>query len=274
VIDIVVPATRKGATQRLIDSLVRGTRVPDQITVVSNEIDSLNPQGMNVRIIRFDTDAYGVGYRDVALRCNVGIYSSNAKYILISGDDQIASHVTVQAFGHRLEAGARTVWGHHRFTYFAGKTVGDIMSMPPTLGKSREQGVNRYHSFRSCYSGSFGAGADYLRSVGAFDMAFNCRHAGEDQHLGLRTDGRSVFIHEPPYWWHPLEEERWGAILKSNMCDSHELEEFVTNTALLMRGCAKCPFTETADESKLFWPALWVPYDHSKVETTVEQQWA
>lgn len=267
-VDVVATPTR--SPSQLIESLARGTVQPDTVTLVTNSDLEIETFGLVVRLLRFDSSDYAIGDRDVALRCNVGIWSSSADAIVFQGDDQIASPTMIEnSVGLLRRVGY--FWGHHRFTPFGGKSVADVMAQPPTSGRSREAGVNCTHSFRSCYSGMFGIHVDVARRVGGFDMAFNCRHAGEDQQLGRRLDGERVLIHDPPFSWHPEDPRGWEDLGRSNLCATHDLVEADINSARFMR-CRSCPFQQYAGtEEALFRrrePLL--PYDHRLVRVTEE----
>jgi hypothetical protein len=116
-----------------------------------------------------------------------------------------------------------------------------------------------------------GIHTEHAKAIGGFDMAFNCRHAGEDQNLGWRLDGMRVFIHEPPYSWHPEEREPWGDLGYTNTCDSHNLDKIEIEGHAFVK-CTKCPYRKFDDQKdKLFArDRPIISYDHSKMFTREE----
>lgn len=238
-VDIVAAPTR--SPQALVESLSLGTVRPDSVTLVSNAVFPIDNHGLNVRWLGFRSDHYAYGYRDIALRFNVAIWASEAGAIIFQGDEQIAPPEMVErSLG--LLGSTDHFWGHHRYTAFADKTVPQVMAMRAIDGRPRENGQNRPHTYRSCYSGMLGIWVSSAKAAGGFDMAFNCRHAGEDQHLGWRLDGGMAFIHEPPFAWHPEDPLPWGDLGPTNTCrDGHTLLEVDIDGHLFQR-CADCPY--------------------------------
>lgn len=270
-IDLIVTALRKDMAQRLVYSVSRGTMRPGMISIVTNEIDTLDPCGLNVRLIRFVSDVYPIGYKDVTIRCNVGLYTSEHQYVMFAGEDHVAALNTIETAAALLRE-KPFYFGHHRITTFNNKSVEQIQAMKPEEGQSREHGVNRQHLYQSAYSGSFGARRDVLEAAGGWDMAFACRHAGEDQQLGRRLSGDHVFIHEPPYWWHPSERYEWGKHQYTNLCDNHEFVLLKYNRFPFNK-CSKCPFYKyVGQDDQLFTvqePIL--QYEHSKVRVRIDE---
>lgn len=266
---IEVVATPTRSPSRLIESLSLNTIKPDLITLVTNGNHEIDTFGLPVRLIRFHSDEYSYGRNDVALRCNIGIFEAQEDYVIFQGDDQIASP-TMIADSIKLFKTKTHFWGHHRYVEFGTHTTGVIMAQPPTSGRSRERGVNILHGNQSCYSGMFGIRADLARRT-KFDMAFNGRHAGEDQQLGKRLDGSKVFIHEPPFAWHPTDPSPWEDLGPNNVCDSHTLDKIVIRGAYFLV-CLNCPWQQYADsEDRLFnvvEPII--DYDHSKMRIREE----
>lgn len=251
----------------LIESLALGTVQPDTVTLVTNADVEVRSFGLNVRLLRFRSQDYAIGDRDVALRCNIGIWESRADAIVFQGDDQIASPTMVED-SIRLLSTKDHFWGHHRYTVFGAKSVPEIMALPYTDGRPRERGTNREHLYQSCYSGMLGISVEAAKRSGGFDMAFNCRHAGEDQNLGRRLDGVRVFIHEPPFSWHPEDPPPWGPPGWSNLCVG---EHDVVQEGSFLR-CRRCPFRQYVGPSDdLFGGGdPLVPYEHGRVEVREE----
>lgn len=249
-LEVMAPAMRRDGAQRLIDSLAAQTRRPDAVTLVSNEMVAadLAWHGLNGRVLAFRSEAYAVGERDVALRGNIGIFHGTTSHILIAADDQICPRDGIAAWERAL-VGKPFAWGHHRL-FDGAPDVAALLDRPAETGASRERGVNVWHGYWSAYSGSFGAWRDYLMRAGGFDMLFNGRHAGEDQNLGRRLahhnrDGLRVFIHEPPFWWHPpfdAPSESWPAPGWANVCPDGAHSWVATPMAKgqLLR-CTRCP---------------------------------
>lgn len=272
-IDLVVPSLRKESVERLLHSLSLGTRRPGTVSIVSNEVDdSLETYGLNVRFIRFTSDYYAVGYRDVALRCNIGVFASEADMVLISGDDQIAAYDTIE-LGVELFRHHPFWFGHHRFVDFNDRSVEYISRLAPSEGIEREHPPNAYHLWQSCYSGSFGIRREVFEKIGGFDMVFNCRHGGEDQNLGKRllwqynkTD--RVFIYEPPFWWHPIVHDGWTKPVYTNLCaGAHAL-----TLADSFETCTRCPYKRyIGPEAALFGQSLIAPYDNDLVKIRIDR---
>jgi hypothetical protein len=267
-IEVVIPSLRQRPAEWLVASLTLQTQPPDVVTVVSNETQPFEVGDVPVRLLRFSSEVYGIGEKDVALRQNVGIYSSECDYIVIQGDDQVAPPSmiadTLQALADaKKKRHDDFIWGNHRLLDWSGKTMEEIRMTPMEDGKSRENPVPPYHhGFWSCYGGMFAAGTGFIQDFGAFDMAFNGRHANEDQQLGFRlsrhkgNDGSS-FIVEPPFSWHPMELRNGDVRARSpwlppisNGCGegSHSFGEALVK-GLKFLSCWNCPYTTYAGEA-------------------------
>lgn len=262
--EVVAPSLSPVQAQRLIYSLSLGQVLPEVVTLVTNEVDNLDTHGLNVRLLRFNSDQYPIGYKDVVLRCNIGLFFSIEDKVMQTGEDHISSDSTIKE-GQRLLQDNDFYFGHHRYIDIDALPIEELVVSSPSMGKSREHGVNRYHTFRSSYSGSFGYTKDKLIEAGGWDMAFMCRHAGEDQQLGRRIIGDNVFIHEPPFWWHPISNEGWGKPRLINVCEEHEF--YIDKS---FKKCYNCPFFKyIGNEEFLFQvrqPLL--AFDPGKVEVT------
>jgi len=273
-IDVIVPATRPGLIDRLLYSLSRNTVRPDVVTVVSNEVGAgIATYGLKVRIVGFSSTAYPFGIRDVALRRNVGIFASSCSHVLTFDDDQVAPADLI-AWSRKLLDQRPYFWGHHRFIDFGRYSVDELLELEPEKGRSREMPPNAYHFWMSCYGGLSGARRDLLETLGGYDLAFLGRHAGEDQDLGKRMarlvdDSDKVFIHEPPFAWHPEEKNPWSPPARTNLCESHDLVEVGFNGS---RGqqCRKCPYF-VAPEDSLLTGRLMMRFDPAKVDVTVQE---
>lgn len=268
-LEVIIPATRN--PHRLIYSLASGSRQPDLVTVVSNEVRPTGLLGMKVRTLRFESEEYCVGEADVALRRNVGIFEAEGDAIVFQDDDQTAPFDMIRHSAERLEAD-EFFWGHHRFVDYGAWTTEDLIMADPTAGVEREHPPNHDHAWMSCYAGMFGIRTETIRRHQGFDMMFGGRHSSEDQNLGRRllaergTD--RVFIWEPPFAWHPLKSpprER----MATNSCGDHRLD-FTTTNGVLFQTCSRCPYYAVAEPKALLGNTVVLPYDPALVHITKE----
>ena len=272
-VDVVVPAIRKREVERLILSLALGTVRP-RVLIVSNEVDPFFDHGLDVRILGFTSDAYCYGEMDVALRQNVGIFWSDADAIIVTGDDQIAPERMVESSIEALQT-SPIVWGNHRYVDTRAHSLAAITQYQPGLFRSRENPEPpAWHGWQSCYGGMLAADRKTLQGFGGFDMAFNCRHAGEDQQLGRRIalaagETWRVFIHEPPFAW--IDEAPttpWRDVdIKTNSCRNHRTFPVEVNGVTFHR-CNRCPYQVPVDETRIYEPRLLIPYDPKLVTVT------
>jgi hypothetical protein len=275
-LDVVVPAVRRATIGRLLESLGRNTVRPDVVSIVSNEVDArIETHGLNVRLLRFSSSEYPIGDRDVALRRDVGIWGSECSHVLTLDDDVVAPENLIETSLGLLQD-EPYFWGHYRYISLSGYTLERLSDLPPELGHRRENPPNSWHLWMSCYAGAFGAERELLEQLGGFDLAFSCRHGGEDQSLGKRLAAHvagtdRVFIHEPPFVWHPNEPDEWEPPAYSNLCQgTHDLEETTVN-GLPVSACRRCPWFTAADEARLFSGEVFLPYDPDAVEVTVDR---
>ena len=274
-LDVVVPAVRRATIGRLLESLAGNTVRPDVVSIVSNEVDpAIETHGLDVRLLRFRSDEYPIGDRDVALRRDVGIWSSECSHVLTLDDDLVAPANLIETSLALLRE-EPYFWGHYRYISFRGYTLEGLLELPPELGRKREDPPNSWHLWMSCYAGAFGAERELVEEIGGFDLAFSCRHGGEDQSLGKRLAAHvagteRVFIHEPPFVWHPAEPDAWDPPGYSNLCAAeHDLEDATLNGLPVTR-CRRCPYFAAVDESLLFSGELFVPYDPAAVDVKTE----
>ena len=275
-LDVVVPALRTTTIDRLLMSLAAGTVRPDAVSLVTNEVPTgIQTYGLEVRVLRFRSERYPIGDRDLALRRDIGIWSSECSHVLTLDDDLVASADLVESALGLLDR-ERYFWGHHRYISFDGYAPERLLELAPELGRPREKPPNSWHLWLSCYGGAFGAERALVQELGGFDLAFSCRQSGEDQSFGKRlaaeTTGREqVFIHEPPFAWHPTEAEPWGAAAYSNLCvGAHHLEVADLN-GMPVSSCRRCPYFVALDEELLFSGEVFLPYDPADVEVTVRK---
>jgi hypothetical protein len=273
-VDVVVPAVRRATIDRLLASLARNTVRPDVVSLVSNEVDAeIDTHGIEVRLLRFRSATYPIGDRDVVLRRNVGIWSSECSHVLMLDDDLVAPPDFVET-SRWLLRDQPYFWGHHRYLPFAGYPLERLLELPPELGQPREDRPNSWHFWTSCYAGAFGAERDLLEQVGGFDLIFSCRHGSEDQSFGKRlaehvAGTERVFIHEPPFAWHPTEPEDWEPPAYTNLCAGvHELEE-ASIGGIPVSSCRRCPYFVVTDDSRLFSNEVFLPYEPAAVDVTI-----
>lgn len=254
-IDIVIPTLRPQAVLWALESLAAQTRRPDFVTLVTNEIGAPpEMDGLPVRVLQFRSDCYPIGDRDLALRRNVGIFFSRATHVITFDDDQVAPANLVEDSA-RLLAGASFFWGHHRYIPFTGRSVPALQALSANAGRPREHPPNAWHLHLSCYGGLFGAEANMLREAGGYDMIFCERQAGEDQSLGRRLarmqGSEKVFIHEPPFAWHPEELLPWSEVRYSNLCQTTHDVVIDVVAGLRIERCKVCPHLRALDADLL-----------------------
>ncbi|MBO3751904.1 hypothetical protein J5X84_38040 [Streptosporangiaceae bacterium NEAU-GS5] len=100
-------------------------------------------------MLRPTSTRYVAAY-DVVVRRNVGIWHP-AGGIMGLDDDGLSAADTVAACRRLLEAEPYTR-GHHRHHDFGTDPHGParLAHTPPPAGRSREDGVNRWHLYHSC----------------------------------------------------------------------------------------------------------------------------
>lgn len=269
-VDVVIPAIRSdiGRLNGLLYSLGKQTRVPDRVTIISNELEmdrgesqKALPQWVK---LSFTSDTYGFGMGDAGLRRNIGIWESPCDIIIFQDDDQMAPPTMVED-SLAVLAGEPYVWGHHRFTDFVNREWDDIRLAPMESGEPRENGSNKFHLYFSCYAGMFGAWKQTLLDVQGFDMVWDGHHGNEDQALGRKLCGTTAYIHEPPFTWHPSDRSRTWSPVKTNFCPEHEFEHDSVDGVAIDR-CRHCPHWEVRDILRAIEaPTNIIPYDHSLV---------
>jgi len=275
-IDVIIPAVRAAAcVGKALYSLSRNSVRPQLVTVVSNELDDdLPTHGLDVRLIRFASEHYPVGDRDVALRRDIGIWLSPCSHVLTFDDDQLAPPNLIEAslaiLGRRPYC-----WGHYRFTDFSRYGLDALLALRPEQGRTREHPANAWHGWMSCYGGLFAAERQLVQAVGGFDLIFCGRHAGEDQNLGRRLAwhldrSERVFIHEPPFAWHPEQRIPWGTPRYTNLCPcGHRLEVTRRGWVDLLQ-CRACPYFEVV-RGELFGTGVAIPFDLDRITTRISE---
>jgi hypothetical protein len=275
-LDVVVPVLRTKTIGRLLQSLSLGVSQPDVVTLVSNEV-ALDTEtfGLPVRVIRFSSDTVPIGQADVALRRNIGIWASSGSHVVTLDDDLVAAASLVASSRDLLRVHPY-FWGHYRYISFRGHRVEDLVALAPDRGRPREFPPNSWHLWMSCYGGLFGAAADLVREIGGFDLVFSCRHASEDQQFGRRLARRisgtdRVYIHEPPFAWHPAEPEPWESPAYCNLCPTdHQAVNDVIGAVSVQR-CARCPWISITDESRVFADTVHWAYDPGQLTVDIIQ---
>jgi hypothetical protein len=280
-IEVVIPSLRQASTERLVSSLVLQTVAPDVITIVSNETQPFPVPGSRVRLLRFSSDTYSIGEWDVALRQNVGIYATECDTLIIQGDDQIAPPSMVED-ALRVMEGKDYIWGNHRLTDYADRSLDEIRLADKESGVSRESPAPpAWHGYQSCYGGMFAAKTDFIRDFGGFDMGLNNRHSNEDQQLGYRLMKRAgeekVLIEEPPFSWHGIElkqgdtraREPWLEPIRNGCVPgSHETVRAIIGGAIFLE-CQRCPYLAFADGPQmLFREQVLIRYRSKAVNTS------
>ena len=273
-IDVIVPVRRPQVVGRLLEALALGSQVPGRVTLVGHEVPlDLDPHGLSVRVLRPGGDTYAVGDRDVVLRRNLGAFLSDLDLLLFLDDDVVPARTTVEMSGALLQR-SPVVWGHHRFRSLDGLSVGALLDLSPAAGRSREDGVNRWHQWMSCYGGMAAFTREVIVEAGGYDMAYTGRHAGEDQDLGRRLSLRlghsgRAFIHEPPFAWHDIRSEPWAAASWTNLCRGpHDLGE-EQRSGITFSTCRRCPWREAKGELPHDRDEPLIPFDPALVEVAV-----
>jgi hypothetical protein len=240
---------------------------------VSNEVDpDLETHGLNVRILEFQSDTYPYGELDLALRRNVGVFHSRGSHVLIFDDDHVAPRDMIEAARALLEE-KPYVWGHYRYTDFAGRSLEELVRLEPERGRPREHPPNSWHLWMSCYGGMFAAERELLEEFGGFDLIFSGRFDGSDQDLGRRLAqalNRSdrVYIHEPPFAWHPERRPDWPAVRRSNLCrGAHRLVADRVGDVAVER-CEDCPYHVAVDGPIGFHDETVIRFDPGLVKVT------
>ena len=181
---MIVPVRRRVTIDRLLRSFSRNTVRPGAIWLVTNELDAAHvvTHDLDVRLVRFESDSYPIGFNDAALRRNVGIWASTASHVVTFDDDQVAPPGLIQSMMRVLSA-TPVCWGHYRFIDVENRTFDELMALAPDAGRTRETPPNAWHSWQSAYGGLFGAQRALVQQAGGFDMVFSGRHGARTRIL-------------------------------------------------------------------------------------------
>jgi hypothetical protein len=119
---------------------------------------------------------------------------------------------------------------------------------------------------------SLAAEREFLLGMGGFDMMFMGGHEGEDQQLGRRMMERAgqsgVFIHEPPFAWHPTEPEPYVRG-DTNLCpEAFHKWDVLWYNEVKFRKCENCPAQTVLGKPED--ARLVMPYEHSRVQLQKE----
>jgi hypothetical protein len=274
-LEVLIPVARP-TIQRALQSLSCQTEPPDLVTLIGNapQLLDLDPCGLPVRILRHTSRVYCYGIRDIVLGRNVGVWWAQEPWVLCFDDDQVAPATLIADVRTRLLTHPY-VYGHYRYLDFAELSLSDLMALPPTAGRTREFPPNAWHLYYSGYTGLFACNSDLLRSVG-WDMIYNGSGAiGEDQNLAYRltralgAEGK-LFVHEPPYIWHPEKREPFFATVVTNGCtpgtEGHALGEERERFGVRWQSCTRCPYFRITHHTDPGRPMVIWPFDPRAVK--------
>ena len=264
-VSVVIPATRP--CDDLFWSLGYGTRQPDEVIVVSNEV---SPKG--VLVVRFGSPSIPIGKGDAALRRDIGADVATSDILLFLDDDLIAPLNLVE-FAVDIAEADGFCWGHHRFIDFSAHDRHDLLDMVPEMGRSRESGVNRWHGWQSSYAGLFAIRRDLFWEMGGFDLAYLGFHGSEDQQLGRRLgkqNNHQTFVHEPPFAWHP-EVDLYHSTPRTNITGDHAMVRETVN-GHDFAFCDQCPCRYPLDVARLTMSdEVVIPYSREALD--IEKEW-
>ncbi len=266
-VDVIVPTTRPSVS-RLIDSLRLGRLEPDTIWVVTNEVEPIP----GATFVGFNSVLQPFGSGDAGLRRNLGAELSTADIIVFLDDDLVAPADLLESAARIAQADG-FCWGHHRYTDFDTRSMVKLMLLPPDIGRSRENGVNRWHGWQSSYAGNLAIKRDLFWSTGGFDLAYLGHHGSEDQQLGRRlSQGRNqTYVHEPPFAWHPIAEEYHSTPRTNVEAGPHALADLQFNGHAFL-ACETCLWRKPADVSALtLSDTVVIPYRREQFTLTQER---
>lgn len=231
-LDAVIPVTRNWFLPLLLRSFERaGAPNGFRVLLVTNDLHELNGRfDFPIGLVRFTSQTQYYGPNALPIQYNAGAWAAGAENILFWDDDQLAPGGLFNSVLDLLER-RPICFGNYRFVNFGEFTPEALAHASSSLGISREKPPNHNHGFWSTAAGLIGCKKEFFWMVGGFDHIFSGARTTFDQHFGHRVslalgDGGRIFVHEPPFAWHPTEATRLqGAITPSgNGCASlHQL---------------------------------------------------
>ena len=276
-IEVIIPSRRSALVPRILSMLAKQDRRPDMVSVVSN-VMILGPWGdLSWRRLGFTSDAYaigGVGYGDVSLRRNVGLYTSTADVVFFMDDDELPPVGMVGDMLRSVDRERAAIWGNCRYLDVNAFSDEELLRSDASLGVARNI-PNRRHGFECCAAGCLGVPRADALAVGGFDLAYTQGH--EDQHFGLKLFERTgharpwectAVVSEPPFAWHRTDRVPVEPEPKENTCPEgkHVWKQEATHNR-----CTRCPvvFVHPAETFKTHHV---LDYDPARVHVTLEQQ--
>ena len=234
-----------------------------RVLLVTNDYEAEERYRFPVGVARFQPEDQYYGPDAFALVYNLGAWVSlqdrYAKHVLFWDDDQLAPKGLMEAVRARLSH-APAVYGNYRFVDFGAHSPEELTEAPASLGASRESPPNYEHLWLSAYSGLSAFESLLYWDVGAFDHIYNGARGRVDQELGKRVaaalhQGDRIFIHEPPFAWHPTSGSRIPCIVPStNGCmDEHELFDdayAVNGHRIPMLRCRRCNYFRVEEPAR------------------------
>lgn len=247
-VSVIIPATRP-SIRDLVASLNLGSRRPDEIIVVSNEItkDELGP---GTDLVSFWSNTQPIGVGDSGLRRDIGADLATGDIVVFLDDDQLAPRNLIEEAVKVVERDG-FCWGNYRFIDFDAHSLEELIDLPPEAGRSRETFVNDWHGWQSSYAGMFAIRRDLFWKIGGFDLGFLGHHGSEDQQLGFRLSNgtHKTFVHEPPFAWH-TDVVRFHSVPRTNITGAHRLvQETISGHQFFV--CKECPWRKPVDIRKL-----------------------
>ncbi len=256
-VEVVVPYTRPAFAEIMLRSFAAQWRQPALVTLVGNAVLPNNVFGLNVRALRFSSETYAIGMSpgrigDTSLRRNIGLAHAQYPAVLFWDDDQFAPWRVVSDVEAYLGR-ERYMFGNYRYIDTSCIASPWLMScLAATAGQSRETPPNASHLWQSGYGGFLGIQRAWAEEhVGYFDMAIPGPGI-EDQDYARRLSlaaghqGR-IFVHEPPFAFHPIERVPYAAEPQANVCQApHDI--FISQElGVDVVKCRRCPFLVLKD---------------------------
>ena len=254
-LDVAIPVCRPGYIETVLASFERAGCDNIRVFLLSNDFESVRTYPFPVGMVRFHSASRYYGPNAFAATYNIGSWLSYqdhwANHFLWWDDDQIAPKGLFDAVREKLSA-APAVYGNYRMVDFNRYSPEELTDAPVDIGTSREEAPNRNHYFFSAFSGLAAFDTAFYWDVGGLDAIYDGERGGFDQQLGRRvaqamgTD-ESVYIHEPPFAWHPTVETRVPSITpRTNGCfRKHELYQachLFQGTHIPILRCANCHY--------------------------------